>query len=136
MEYKESIQKASELTRSIIQTLSKLEEPMNPVNYAIWYEYFLGSSSSLNADLDKVLNNEIEYNSDLAEQLFLRYIAVSDISKLEKVEQDVLRIVTDIMQLVKAAGIDVGHYNESLIASSSCLTNSDSVSEIDRKSVV
>ncbi|MBA3582165.1 MAG: GGDEF domain-containing protein [Gammaproteobacteria bacterium] len=130
MEYKESLHKASEITRQVIQVLSKLNLPMNPVYYAIWYEYFLGRSPALTRELDKVRGGEIPLNDDFADILFIRYVASADIERLSAIERDIQRLLGNIMQLVKDAGGNVERYVSVLKNSSCCLTDAHDVREI------
>jgi len=55
LNYTETTERAAELIRMVIPRLSQVRIPINPINYALWYEYFLGRSIKLNNELDRPL---------------------------------------------------------------------------------
>ena len=46
---------AQEIARLIFPLMTRLNIPMNPVNYALWYEFQLGRSEELVAALGKIV---------------------------------------------------------------------------------
>ena len=74
MKYSEDTQKASEITRLILPALAQLEIPMNPINYALWYEYNLGRNEELTDTIDKIVDGTEPYDEKTAFELFINHV--------------------------------------------------------------
>lgn len=130
MEYKESLQKSSELNRMIVHALSKLHIPINPITFALWYEFFLNRSEGLKKDIEEIINHEKTYTPDFGKKLFLRYIVTSDIQKLEEIEQAIFSMLNDVIKIISTAGVDVSRFGAILNETTQCLTSVDDVREV------
>ena len=88
MEYNEDVQKAAEITRLILPALAQLGIPVNPVNYALWYEYFLGRNEALSGTIDKISNGEQPYDEQLAFELFISHVVNPGVEKMQTVQDE------------------------------------------------
>lgn len=130
VEYKESLQKSSELNRMIMHALSKLQIPANPITFALWYEFFLNRSEGLKKEIEEIINSDKPYTPDLGKRLFLRYIVTSDIQKLEEIEQSIFSMLNDVIKIVSTAGVDVSKFGAILSETTQCLTSIDDAREV------
>jgi len=103
---------------------------MNPINYALWYEYHLGRSEELVAELDRIESGATTYDPEQAKALFLRYVATPGVEALEKIEAEVCRLLADIVQIVIDAGLDLTKYSALLKSCTSRLKNADDIRDI------
>lgn len=130
MQYKQDKAQAQEIARLVFPLLTRLGIPMNPVNYALWYEYHLGRSEGLVSELDKVLSEEQPFEAERARELFLRYVATPGVEALERIEVEVCRLLADVVQIVIDAGLDLGKYGGLLQSCSVRLESSDDLRAI------
>lgn len=114
MEYTEDVQKAAELTRMILPALAQLEIPVNPINYALWYEYYLGRNESLNDTIEKITNGTQPYDEKTAFELFLSHVVNPGVEKMQEVQDEARRILSAIVDMTAKAGSDVTNYGSFL----------------------
>ncbi|MFQ5644951.1 MAG: GGDEF domain-containing protein [Thiogranum sp.] len=130
MDYQQDINQAQEIARLVFPLMTRLQIPMNPLNYALWYEYHLGRSEQLVAELDRIESGAAAYDPEQARALFLRYVATPGVEALEKIEAEVCRLLADIVQIVIDAGLDLSKYSAVLNSCSSRLKSADDIRDI------
>jgi diguanylate cyclase len=130
MDYQQDIDQAQEIARLVFPLMTRLQIPMNPLNFALWYEYHLGRSEELVAELDKLESGATAYDPEQAKNLFLRYVATPGVETLEKIEAEVCRLLADIVQVVIDAGLDLTKYSAVLKSCTSRLKNADDIRDI------
>jgi diguanylate cyclase len=121
---------AQEIARLIFPLMTRLNIPMNPVNYALWYEFQLGRSEELVTALGKIESGQEDYDPVKAKALFMRYVATPGVDALEKIESEVCRLLGDIIRIVHDAGLDINNYSAVLNSCSIRLENADDVRDI------
>jgi len=130
MQYQQDIAQAQEIARLVFPLMTRLSIPMNPVNYALWYEYHLGRTEELVKALDRIQSGEESYEPEQAKALFLRYVATPGVEVLERIESEVCRLLADVVQIVIDTGLDLGKYNSLLQSCSTRLESSDDLRSI------
>ena len=114
MEYAEDVQKAAELTRLILPALAQLDIPVNPVNYALWYEYYLGRNEELNDTIEKISNGTQSYDEKTAFELFVGHVLNPGVEKMQVVQDEARRLLSAIVDMTTKAGDDVTNYGNFL----------------------
>lgn len=114
MEYTEDVQKAAELTRLILPALAQLQIPVNPINYALWYEYYLGGNETLNDTIGKITNGTQPYDEKTALELFVGHVVNPGVEKMQMVQDEARRLLSNIVDMTKKAGSDVTDYGNFL----------------------
>jgi len=132
MQYQQDVAQAQEIARLVFPLMTRLGIPMNPVNYALWYEYHLGRTEELIAALDKIQSGEVPYEPEQAKQLFLRYVATPGVETLKRIESEVCRLLADVVQIVIDTGLDLGNYSNLLQSCSSRLDTADDLRAIQQ----
>ncbi len=127
MQYRQDKAQAQEIARLVFPLMTRLNIPMNPVNYALWYEYQLGRNEALVKVLDKIQSGKQPYDAEQARALFLRYVATPGVEALERIEAEVCRLLADVVQIVIDTGLDLGKYSNLL---QSCGTRLESVDDL------
>ena len=130
MEYNEDLEKSGEITRMILPTLARLSIPINPVNFALWYEYYLGRSDDLNAKLDAVSNGVEAFTPELAAELFSAYVLNPDAEKVHRIGSEVKRLLAEVLKLVSEAGVDVGRFDGALDTCDKHLQQMDNIDQL------
>lgn len=96
-------QKASENLRQIIPLINKHKTPVNPVNYAVWYEYVSGDNKQLSQELDKQLNSKLPITSELTQTLYEKYVLLDMPDRLEAANNGISNVMNKtITQITKA----------------------------------
>ncbi len=114
MEYTEDVKKAAELTRMVLPTLGRLQIPVNPINYALWYEYYLGTDEELNAELDEIQSGAQPYEEKKTKDLFLRLIVDPGVAMVERIGDEVRRLLSNATVMMTDAGNDMAQYGDVL----------------------
>ena len=130
MQYQQDVAQAQEIARLVFPLMTRLGIPVNPLNYALWYEYQLGRSGELVAALEKVQSGDEPYDPDKAKALYLRYVATPGVEALERIESEVCRLLADVVQIVIDAGLDLGKYSNLLQSCSTRLESADDLRAI------
>jgi diguanylate cyclase len=114
MDYTEDVQKAAELTRLILPALAQLEVPVNPINYALWYEYYLGRNEELKFAIEEIVNGTQLYDEKTALGLFVSHVINPGVEKMHRVQDEARRLLCSIVEMTVKAGKDVANYRDSL----------------------
>jgi diguanylate cyclase len=130
MDYFENVDRSSELTRMVLPMLSRLKILVNPISYALWYEYYLGRHEALNIELDRINNGSEPYEAKKAEALFLRYVINPDIERMENIGNEVRRLLSEITEVVSVAGNDTTAYGDFLDKSTGQLVENNELSSV------
>ncbi len=130
MEYNEDVNRAAELLRMILPTLAKLQVPVNPINYALWYEYYLGRNDALNVVLDEINNGKQPFDDEKIRDLFNRFILGARAAKVERVGDEVRRLLTHTTAMTTDAGYDFAKYGESLAHSQGRLEDTHEIGDV------
>ncbi len=130
MDYPCDIGHAQEIARLVFPLMTRLNIPMNPINYALWYEFHLGRAEELVAALEKIESGKEIYDPVRAKALFMRYVATPGVDVLEKIEAEFCRLLGDIIQIVLDAGLDLNNYSAVLDSCSTRLESADDIRDI------
>lgn len=130
MDYQQDYDQTQEIARLVFPLMTRLQIPMNPLNYALWYEYQLGRSEDLVAALDKIESGAEAYEPDKARALFMRHVATPGVETLEAIESEVCRLLADIIQIVTDSGLDLSNYSALLKSCTSRLESADDIRDI------
>lgn len=122
--------RSQEIARLVLPILTRLGIPVTPINYALWYEYHLGRSAELVKALDRVESGEEPYDPETAQAMFMRYVATPGVETLENIEAEVCRLLSDVMQIVVDAGLDLNRYSALLDSCSKHLESVDDLQDI------
>ncbi len=98
----------------LVPVLARLKISIIPINYTIWYEYFLGTIPELNATLDRVKRGELKYTPELARDLYYRYFISANEETLERVGSEARELFTDMAGRFDAAGDELATFQSQL----------------------
>jgi diguanylate cyclase len=114
MEYPEDVQQAAELTRLILPTLAQLEIPVNPINYTLFYEYYLGRNEALKEAVERIINGTHPYDDKTVLELFVSHVINPGVEKMQTIENEARRLLSSIVDITAQAGRDVTNYGNFL----------------------
>jgi len=125
MEYTESLERSAEITRMVLPTLSRLGLPVNPVNYALFYEYYLGRNPRLKEALEPVAEQGAPLSAERAKELFEQQVVFANTDRVEQIGEEIREMLARIIQMISEAGGDVSHFSGSLGAYANSLAHLD-----------
>jgi len=94
---RDDAQKASENLRQIIPLINKHKTPVNPVNYAVWYEYVSGENEQLKKTLDLQLHNKLPITTELTQTLYEKYVLFDMPDRLDSANKELSKIVNETL---------------------------------------
>jgi len=89
---------AVNVLKETIPRMNDLRIPVIPENYAVWYEYALGSTPALNREIDDLLNRGSEFTRAINSKLYQEQIAHHSTETLEMIQTDTSSLVSQIMR--------------------------------------
>jgi len=120
--YKHVAQQASENLRRLLPFINKHKNPVNPVNYAVWYEYVSGENQQLNSAIDTRLSKNEPITEELTQYLYEKFVLMGMPERIEKTNSGMRLIVDNTLQNITKAEAKAG-------ACASDLNNSRSLLE-------
>jgi diguanylate cyclase len=129
MHYDQTPDAAAEILRMILPTLSRLDLPVNPINYALWYEYYLGRHDDLNAELEAVTSGTKPYSAKIAERLFANFVVMPGVDKFQNIGRDITRMLAELIRLVGELGVGAKDFR---IVLEHCSGNLDEVDSLEQ----
>lgn len=105
MHYEEDPEAAASVLRMVIPTLARLGIPITPLHYALWYEYYLGRSEALSKALEPVSQGQQAYDAQVAERLFREHVLSPGEQQIDRVSEEIKRLLEGLLRMVKEAGI-------------------------------
>ena len=121
LHHEENPAQAAEIIRLLIPVLSRLNIPIIPLNYAIWYEYFLEAIPELNEVLDQVKSGEVEYTDELATSLYNTYFVTTNEQQLERMGSEARELFSNMAGRFDAAGDELAVFQSQLESVESAL---------------
>jgi diguanylate cyclase len=92
-EYNASLERNAEYLRQILPLVSKHNIAIDPLNFAIFYEYVVGRNTALNNEIDILLTKQAVFTSKLSIGLFHKHICDTSINSLEKINNTLFQLI-------------------------------------------
>lgn len=90
-------QQAAEYLRLSLAKLGEMALPVTPQNYSLFYVYNSGQSAELNKVMDEILEADETFSEELVGNLFDQYVCNCSTIDLEKLNQEILQAVAQIL---------------------------------------
>ena len=108
------ISKTASLLRVAIPQMSKLDIPLTPENYHVWYEYTMGTNDELTKAINVLLKGEKKFTSQVNKHLHSTYISNSAEDKLRAYQQDVQKLVAQLFEKINGMTKKTQSFSSSL----------------------
>ncbi|HHJ39790.1 MAG TPA: GGDEF domain-containing protein [Methylothermaceae bacterium] len=99
--YHETPEQAAEYLRLTLPWLAKFKLPMNPINYAIGYDYIAGNNRLLREAIDNLTKNQQSLTEAHCIQFYRQYILDEAARRFEKVGDSLSHLVQQTLQEVE-----------------------------------
>lgn len=113
-DYNEDANKAAEIARTALPLANKFKLPVNPVNYAVLYEYVSGSNKRLRDAAEKEFKHSEKVSQEIIEELYRLYLAPQDSDALERMRDGIRNLMSRALKLLSTADSSETSYNQKL----------------------
>jgi diguanylate cyclase len=128
--YDDEAQSASENLRKALPLINKHKTPVNPVNYAVWYEYVSGNNQDLTNVLDQHLRKNEPITAEVTQKLYEKYILMGMPERLEKTNSGMKVVVDNALDNLSKAESTTGTALTGLNDSQAALEKCNSTEEL------
>jgi len=128
--YEETVDRAAELVRMVVPRLASERLPINPVNYALWYEYFLGRNKALMDELDLLVTSKDGLADEKSEELYRIHILGASSDRLELIGNKVHNILDNAAELLSGTEDHLAQFNREVTHTKAVLDEAIDPAEI------
>lgn len=128
--YTEPFHQASENLRRILPFINQHQTPINPVNYAVWYEYVAGNNQALKQAIDEHLQQYQKITPELTQNLYEQYVLMGMPERLEATNKGLRLVVDNTMTQINRVELAADDFSEDLAIQQTTLEQSETISEI------
>lgn len=128
--YTDAFQQASEHLRRTLPLINRYQTPVNPVNYAVWYEYVSGNNQALINAIDTRLSKGEEITAELTQYLYEKYVLLGMPERLEQTNNGLRLVVDNTIHHINRAEMAAGDFASGLNQSQTLLENCHDISDI------
>ena len=131
MQYPETPEKASKFALAAFKRLKELGIAANPINFAIWYEYFAGKNHDLRKTIDALDVSDGVQDTSVYTDIYDRYIIAGANTARDREWSDRIDTVTErIVNALTASGSETEEYGVALKTFSGDLKTAESLDQI------
>jgi diguanylate cyclase len=114
IEYPESMEEAAQIARAALPLASKYALPVNPITYAVLYEYVAGNNPQLKAALDQLCGRDDGISPEQVLSQYKDFVLDGDEEALGKVRQALVRVMASTQESLSKVGEESQTYSENL----------------------
>ncbi len=129
-DYPEDTDKAAEFLRMALPLMSQHGAPVNPTNYAIWYEYVSGNNKELNVLLDKKISVKDAITQNFCQKLYSDHVLSGSPEKFEKVGSNLKNLVDKTLLEIKSTSEKASTCNNHFTDETNKLTNTKTAEDV------
>ena len=113
----------TEILRKILPLMVQNNVPINPINYAIWYDYVLGSNPQLNEVINNLITERKGFDANTSFDLYKKYICNASLESFERINAQIQMIIAQTQESLSDTQIKTYDINQSFVVSSDRLNN-------------
>jgi len=127
-EYKETKEEAVHIARAALPLASKYDLPVNPINYALLYEYVIGKNKELKSALNELFNTQSPIQSEQLIEQYKTFLLDTDEEELNNVRLALANLMASTQNSLSKADEESQSYSKNLDAAAAELQSGDDVS--------
>lgn len=128
--YHHEFQQASENLRRTLPLVNQYKTPVNPVNYAVWYEYVSGDNAELVAAIDTRLHKNEPITAEITQYLYEKYVLMGMPERISKTNNGLKLVVDNTLENINRAEAITTQYSSGLSQNQSQLETCDDIQEL------
>lgn len=94
--------------------MTRLGLSVNPINYAVCYEYVAGSNYALRQEMEPAIKGKKKLSNEHIEVLYDKFITRFDQRKIEHMQEETRRVLQELLDTVTSVNTSTEKYGESL----------------------
>ena len=114
MDYRDNQEQSAEYLRLALPLMSRQAAALNPVSYAVWYDYVSGRNTELKSRIDELTRDGRPLDDEATMELFRHHVAKMDEELAHRVSQGFQKIRADVSNSTAEAGSDAGQFGTAL----------------------
>ncbi|MDD2699955.1 MAG: GGDEF domain-containing protein [Sideroxydans sp.] len=131
MKYPHERNASAEIARIALQKLSPHPASLNPMSFAVWYEYISGINQALSTAMDELLRSHLKLNDEQIEQLYSEHVSECGSRVQLTLREDLKQLLGKLNQLTADADQQTTQYGNTLHDFGERLKDDVSVAELD-----
>lgn len=128
--YNHEFQQASENLRRTLPLVNQYKTPVNPVNYAVWYEYVSGDNAELSNAIDTRLHRNEPITNEVTQHLYEKYVLMGMPERMDKTNNGLKLVVDNTLSNINKAEATASQCSSGLTQSQSMLENCNDVEQL------
>lgn len=114
MKYHDSVEKSAEYLRLALPLMSKQAAALNPVSYAVWYEYVSGINAPLQERIAELVANGRPLDEATTVKLYRQYIVELDEELAQRISLGLQKVMADMSHSAAQAGDQADQFGSAL----------------------
>lgn len=110
MKYPETTARSAEYLRTALGLMSKHQAALNPITYAVWYEYASGANVALNREIDSITSSGDKLDEGTTRRLHQAYIAELDEQTVVRLNAEFQRLLSEVAESTARTGVDANQF--------------------------
>ncbi len=128
--YSHPTDRATENLRRALPYINKHRTPVNPVNYAVWYEYVSGENEALSRAMNARLNNDEPITDAINQTYFEKYVLMGMPDRLSKANAGMEKVVDNTLKNIDKAESTASECASGLSNTKDVLESCDNADEL------
>lgn len=128
--YTHPTDRATENLRRALPYINQHRTPVNPVNYAVWYEYVSGENEALSRAINNHLNNGEKITDEINQKYFEKYVLMGMPDRLSKANTGMKMVVDNTLKNIDKAGSTADECASGLSNTQNVLESCEDVNEM------
>lgn len=114
MKYHDSFAKSAEYLGPTLSLMAKQAAAMDPVSYAVWYEYVAGINPALKATIDEHLKNGEVLDEKITSDIFKLHVVDSEQKAAQLLSKGFQKVMAEMSNSAAQAGDQAGQFGTAL----------------------
>ncbi len=112
--YPDSPERCAEALRTALRQMGQQPARWTPVCFAVWFEHAAGINGGLSQAIARRLDAKAPIDDDAVLQLHAEHIADPDREAVQRISDDLQRLMTGVAENASSTGDSAGHFGERL----------------------
>lgn len=128
--YDHEFQQASENLRRALPLVNQHKTPVNPVNYAVWYEYVSGDNADLTSAIDTRLHKNEPITAEVTQYLYEKYVLMDMPERINHTNNGLKLVVDNTLENINRAEVRATHCASGLSQSQTLLESCNDIQQL------
>lgn len=114
MRYLETKEETVALLKLVVAAMGQHDAALNPLSFAVFYEHLAGINRRLSQAFDAAMRDTPRLSDAVVQRLYSDFVADVGVNEAQRIQADMQRVMTDIVQSAQRTGAQAGVFGEQL----------------------